>query len=54
MVDVVAFVLGVRKQFFEFSDILPSFAEVEGPEILVEAVVEKILAERMDTLSILK
>ena len=43
MVDVVGFVLGVRHQFLELGDVLPCFAEVEGSEILVEAVVDEIL-----------
>jgi hypothetical protein len=54
VVDLVCFVFGVRQKFFEFSDILPGFAEVEGAEIFIEAVIDEVLNGRMTTLSILK
>ena len=54
VVDLVALVLGVGEQLLELGDVLPGLPEVERAEVLVEAVVEQVLAERMTTLSILK
>ena len=45
VVDLVGFVVGVRQQFFELSHILPGFSEVEGAEVFVESIVDKILVE---------
>lgn len=54
VVDLIGFVLGMRKELFELSDVLPGFSEIERAKVLIEAVIEQILAERMNTLSILK
>ena len=54
VVDLVGLVLGVGEQLLQLSDVLPGLPEVEGTEVLVEAVVEQVLGERMTTLSILK
>lgn len=54
MVNLVGFVLGMGKQFFELCDILPGFTEIKGTEILIEVVVDEILDGCGGTLSMLK
>lgn len=54
MIDLVGLILGMRKQFLEFSDVLPCLAEVQRPEIVVEIVVGEILDMWEGTLSMLK
>ena len=54
MEDLTGLVLGMRQQFLEFGDILPSFGQVERSKILIEVVVGEVLHSRGSTLSMLK
>lgn len=55
MVEYIIAVFFVGEELLHFVDVLPNFGEVEGPEILEEALIGEILTilERY-TLSILK
>jgi hypothetical protein len=54
MIDLAGLVIGVGHEFFEFSHVLPGFGEVEGSEVLIEAVVDEVLSCLGGTLSMLK
>ena len=54
MEDLVGFVLRGGEEFLQLGDVLPGLAEVEGPEVFVEVVVDEVLNGAAPTLSILK
>ena len=54
MEDLAGLVLGMRQQFLQLRDILPSFGQVERSKILVEVVVGEVLHSGEGTLSMLK
>lgn len=54
MVNLVGLVLRMREQLLQLSHVFPGLAEVQGPEVLVERVVDEILSEGGATLSMLK
>lgn len=54
MIDLVGLVLGMRQQLLQLSDVLPRLAEVQGPEIVVEIVIDEVLDMEAGTLSMLK
>jgi hypothetical protein len=54
MIDLVALVLRMRQQFFEFRDVFPSPTQIDWTKVLVEIVVDEILDMVGRTLSMLK
>jgi hypothetical protein len=54
VIDLVFFVIWVGEKFFEFGNVLPGFAEVEGPEVEIEGFVLEVLNRGLGTSSILK
>ena len=54
MVDLVGLVLRVRQELLQLSHVFPGLAQVQGPEVFVERVVDEILSGRGTTLSMLK
>ncbi len=54
MVDLVGLVVGVGEQFLQLGYVLPGLPQIEGPEVLVEAVVGEVLSWASGTLSMLK
>lgn len=44
----------LRKQFFQFSDVLPGFAKAEGAEVCVEWLIDEVLNRHLLTLSMQK
>lgn len=54
VVDLVALIFGMGEQLLELGHVLPGLAQVQRPEILVEAVVDQVLGRLWGTLSILK
>jgi hypothetical protein len=54
MVDFIFFVVGMGDEFFEFGDVLPGFAKIEGAEIHVKGFILEILNGEWFTLSMLK
>lgn len=54
MVNLILLIVRMVHEFFQLSCVLPGFCEVERSEILIEAIVLKILNGRICTLSMLK
>lgn len=52
--DFILFVLRIGDKLFEFTDVLPGFAQVEGPEVHIEGLVLQILNNDWGTWSMLK
>ncbi len=54
VIDLVLFVIGVDQELFEFSNVLPGFAEVERTKVEIEGFILEVLNRRGGTSSILK